>query len=181
MGRSRDIWGVGVSVRREGRGEGGTYGQPDGDVGVGGGAGAAGVLLVAEGLDHDWVIEGTFFRVLASFRPASIKCLSRTSRSVTMPALRSCMYQRGVHTSTASIQRLHIKDIDAVHLAQDLESLQTSALLEVGRDGARRSSGWEEVRVILNLYCSISSAPTSVLTAGRITQSPPGGTYRKSP
>jgi hypothetical protein len=63
---------VGVSVREKGgkREEGrGTYGQPDGDVGVGRGAGAAGVLLVAEGLDHDWVLEGTFWRVL-------IKCLS---------------------------------------------------------------------------------------------------------
>jgi hypothetical protein len=74
-----------------------------------------------------------------------------------MAGLRS-LYQRGLHTSTASIQRLHIKDVDAVHLAQDLKSLQTSALLEVGRDGAGRSSGREEVRVVLNLYSSISSA-----------------------
>jgi hypothetical protein len=33
------------------------HGQPDGDVGVGGEAGTAGVLLVAKGLDDDGVVE----------------------------------------------------------------------------------------------------------------------------
>lgn len=34
-------------------------GQPDDDVGVGGAAGAADILLVAEGLDCDRVVEGS--------------------------------------------------------------------------------------------------------------------------
>lgn len=42
-------------------GGGGTYGEPDGDVGVGWGAGAASVLLIAEGLDHDRVGDGSLF------------------------------------------------------------------------------------------------------------------------
>ncbi len=33
------------------------YGKPDGDVGFGGEAGAAGVLLVAEGFNDDGVVE----------------------------------------------------------------------------------------------------------------------------
>jgi len=65
----------------------------------------------------------------------------------------------GVHTPAASIQRLHIEDIHSIHLAQDLESLQTRALLEVGRDGTWRSSRCEEVRFVLNLYSSISPDP----------------------
>jgi hypothetical protein len=38
------------------RGEG-TYGEPDCDVGVSRAACAAAVLLVAEGLNHDWVVQ----------------------------------------------------------------------------------------------------------------------------
>ena len=36
-----------------------TYGQPNGDVGVGWRTGATSVLLVTEGADHDWVGKGT--------------------------------------------------------------------------------------------------------------------------
>lgn len=36
-----------------------TNGEPFDDVGVGGAAGAAAVLFVAEGFDHDGVVEGT--------------------------------------------------------------------------------------------------------------------------
>lgn len=38
---------------------GSTYSEPGGDVGVGRGAGAASVLLIAEGLDHDRVGHGS--------------------------------------------------------------------------------------------------------------------------
>lgn len=36
-----------------------TYSEPDGDVGVGWGAGAASVLLLTERLDHDWISDGS--------------------------------------------------------------------------------------------------------------------------
>lgn len=39
----------------------GTNGKPFDDVGVGGAAGAAAVLFVAEGFDEDGVVEGTYF------------------------------------------------------------------------------------------------------------------------
>jgi hypothetical protein len=45
-----------------GRGEE-AYGEPDGNVGIGWGASAAKVLLIAEGLDHDWVLKGTYAHV----------------------------------------------------------------------------------------------------------------------
>lgn len=46
---------------RDGGMEGGkrTNGEPFDDVGIGGAAGAAAVLFVAEGFDHDGVVEGT--------------------------------------------------------------------------------------------------------------------------
>lgn len=71
MGRSRDVCVVFSRVYqerkrwRDGRGEGGggggkrTNGEPFDDVGIGGAAGAAAVLFVAEGFDHDGVVEGT--------------------------------------------------------------------------------------------------------------------------
>ena len=43
------------------------------------------------------------------------------------------------------IQRLHVEDIDILHLTQDLESIQARGLLEVGRDGARSGAGREEI------------------------------------
>lgn len=48
-------------------------------------------------------------------------------------------------TSPRRIERLHVEDVDALHLAQDLEALEARGLLEVGWDGAGRRAGREEV------------------------------------
>lgn len=50
---------VSVRVWRRKEGTGEMHGEPDGDVGVGGAACTAAVLLVAEGLDHNWVVHCT--------------------------------------------------------------------------------------------------------------------------
>jgi hypothetical protein len=50
---------VSVRVWRRKEGTWEMYGEPDGDVGVGGAACTAAVLLVAEGLDHNWVVHCT--------------------------------------------------------------------------------------------------------------------------
>lgn len=46
-----------------------------------------------------------------------------------------------MHTDSASIQRFHIKDIDPLHLAQNLESFQPSRLFEISGDGSGSGSG----------------------------------------
>lgn len=48
-------------------------------------------------------------------------------------------------TLAAGIERAHVKDINALHLAKNLQSLQTSRLLEIGRNGAGSSAGAEEI------------------------------------
>lgn len=56
-------------------------------------------------------------------------------------------------THTTSIQRPHIEDIHPLHLAQDLQALETSRLVNIGRDGTRGGTGWKEVVFALDL-CS---------------------------
>lgn len=49
-----------------------------------------------------------------------------------------------------SIERSHIEDIYTVHLAENFQSLQTSRLLEIGRDGSGGGTGSEQVFLGLN-------------------------------
>jgi hypothetical protein len=56
------------------------------------------------------------------------------------------------HTFAGRIQWPHVEDINALHLSQDLQSLETGGLLEVGGDGTRRGSGADEVLGFLDLY-----------------------------
>jgi len=68
------------------------------------------------------------------------------------------------HTHTAGIQRPHVEDIYTLHLAHDLQTLQTSRLLEIGGDGARCGAWREEVVLVFDLCY----APTSAFcTLGR--------------
>lgn len=50
-----------------------------------------------------------------------------------------------MHTDSAGIQRFHIKDVDALHLAQDLEPFQPGGLFEIGGDGPGRGAGGQEI------------------------------------
>ena len=54
-------------------------------------------------------------------------------------------------TFAGGIQRLHVEDVDALHLTQDLQSLETSRLLEIRGYGAGRGSGAEEIVRLLDL------------------------------
>lgn len=67
------------------------------------------------------------------------------------------------HTLAASIQRLHVENINTLHLSQDFQSVQTSGLLEVRRDSADFRSLGEEVVFSLD-FCrrgnmSVTSLP----------------------
>ena len=53
---------------------------------------------------------------------------------------------------TAGVEGLHVENIDALHLTENLETLETGGLLEIGGDGAGLSAGTEEVLIALDLY-----------------------------
>ena len=55
------------------------------------------------------------------------------------------MQNRTKRTFAGRIQRLHVEDVDALHLTQDLQSFETRRLLEVRGDGSRGGAGAEEV------------------------------------
>lgn len=79
---------------------------------VGGGAGAAGILLVTSRADEDGVVQGA-------------------------PA-------RG-------IEGPHVEDVDALHLSEDFETLDTGGLLDIGGDGAGRGTGADKVIDVLDV------------------------------
>merc|ERR1712230_217536 len=54
-------------------------------------------------------------------------------------------------TDTASVQRPHVEDVDALHLAENFQTLQTGSLLKVGRDGTGGTTRREKVVLILDL------------------------------
>lgn len=59
-----------------------------------------------------------------------------------------------VHGSRAAgVERSHVENVNSFHLAENFQTLQTSGLLEIGRDGAGVSTRTEEVNVGLDL-CS---------------------------
>ena len=53
---------------------------------------------------------------------------------------------------TAGVQRAHVEDVHALHLSENLETLETGSLLEIGGDGAGSSAGTEEIFIALDLY-----------------------------
>lgn len=69
------------------------YSEPDGDVGVGWGAGAASVLLLAEGLDQDRVGDGTCVSLASDFFCYTL--IPDTSRVYTSYARAGLPYRYG--------------------------------------------------------------------------------------
>lgn len=62
--------------------------------------------------------------------------------------------ERLFHGSLArGVEGGHVEDVDALHLSEDLETLETGGLLEVGGDGAGLSAGTVEILLALDL-CS---------------------------
>lgn len=51
----------------------------------------------------------------------------------------------GLHTETAGVEGPHVEDVDALHLSEDLETLETSRLLGVGGDGTGLGTLGEQV------------------------------------
>jgi hypothetical protein len=69
-----------------------------------------------------------------------------------------------IPTFARSIQRLHVEDVDALHLPQYLETFETGCLLEVGGNGAGQGSGGEQILFGLDLWCwvLVSFSPSLV-------------------
>jgi hypothetical protein len=58
-----------------------------------------------------------------------------------------------LHRSKAGgIKRAHIEDVDTLHLTENLQTLETSGLLEIGRDGTGGGTRTEEILLSLDLY-----------------------------
>ena len=71
----------------------------------------------------------------------------------------SAIRYKGVYTGAGSIEWLHVEDINAVHLSENLETLKTGGLLDIGWDGSDWGSWWHEVGLALDLCSIISAAP----------------------
>jgi hypothetical protein len=66
---------------------------------------------------------------------------------------------RRIRTFARSIQWLHIKNINALHLPQNLESLQSGRLLQVRGHRCDCCSGTDEVCLILDFCVPVSPEP----------------------
>lgn len=49
------------------------------------------------------------------------------------------------HTLPAGIKRLHVEDVNTLHLSEDFETFKTGGLVEICGDGSLRSTGGNEV------------------------------------
>lgn len=58
------------------------------------------------------------------------------------------------HTLAGSIQRLQVEDVNALHFTDEFETLETSGLFDIGRDGTGLSTGRDEVVFGLDRYSS---------------------------
>lgn len=59
------------------------------------------------------------------------------------------------YTLAGSIKRLHVKHVNAPHLSEQFQTLETGSLLEIAGDLARLATGGQEV--IFGLYLCIVS------------------------
>lgn len=105
-----------------------SYGDPQNVVRVGWVAGATDVLLVTGRVDDDGVLRGACIH-------QPWPCLSGTAR----------------HTETAGVQGPHVEDVDALHLSEDFETLETGGLLGIGGNGTGLSTRGKEVVHALDL------------------------------
>lgn len=76
-------------------------------------------------------------------------------------------YGRRQRTLPAGIKRLHVEDVDTLHLSEDFKTLETGGLLDIGGDGALLGSGGEKVVVALDLCGFLACERLWSLLGGR--------------
>jgi hypothetical protein len=70
-------------------------------------------------------------------------------------------------SEAAGVEGAHVEDVDAVHLTENLETLETGRLLEIGGDGTGLGTRTEEVVLGLDLCCSMTSCQRDAFTMTR--------------
>src|SRR5690242_2107566 len=108
------------------------YGDPQDAVRVDGVAGATNVLLVTGRVDDNGVLRGACVH-------------QRPSAPV------SSVWRR---TETAGVEGPHVEDVDALHLSENLKTLETGRLLGVGGDGSGLRTLGDKVVHGLDLWCA---------------------------
>ncbi len=68
---------------------------------------------------------------------------------ITSRADRDGVFHRSL---AAGVEGAHVEDVDALHLSEDFETLETGGLLKIGRDGAGLSTRAEEIILRLDFY-----------------------------
>ena len=137
-------------------------GEPDDNVRVGRVAGAADVLLIAEGLDGDGVVERSCVLLAQPFprHVGSEPCivLGGALRHPLLPGqTHSFVLQPpNVRTLPASIKRAHVEDINTLHLSKNFETLETGGLFGIRGNSTRLSTGREKVGFGLDFYTPIA-------------------------
>lgn len=73
--------------------------------------------------------------------------VGRVARATGILLLAGGSHQDGLlqRAQTAGIQWPHVEDVDTLHLSENLKTLNTGGLLEVGRDGTGGSTGADEI------------------------------------
>lgn len=78
--------------------------------------------------------------------------------------------QRFIPTSSRRVQRPHVENVDALHLSENFQTLETGGLFEVGRDSTGGGTGANQVLFGPDLCKFISSQQMRrlfVLSVGR--------------
>lgn len=56
-----------------------------------------------------------------------------------------------LRTLSACVEGLHVEDVDALHLSEDFETLETGGLVNVGGDGTGLGTRGHQVMLVLDL------------------------------
>ena len=62
------------------------------------------------------------------------------------------IFKTGTHTLAGGIEGAHVEDVNTLHLSDELQTLETGGLVDVGGDGTGLGTGGEEVILNLDLY-----------------------------
>lgn len=136
-----------------------SYGQPVDLVGVCGETGATSVLLITSAVDDDGVLECACINPPISSANVSVF----QSNDHVIPRQYSVI-QSGIavggtlremsrcHTLAGGIKGTHVEDVNALHLSDEFQTLETGGLLEIGGNGTGLGTGSKEVVLDLDLY-----------------------------